>query len=69
MPEGRYKLPTVIQPISKVIALPLESRSTFSGTKSELIMEAVPYLVMELLDKILNEEQIVLQVEKESSEI
>ena len=55
--------------MSKMMALPLESSRIFSGCRSELMIEAVPYLEIELLDNILNEEQIVLQVEKESLEI
>ena len=59
----------MMEPISKMIALPLESRRTFSGFKSELIIEAVPYFEIELLDIMLNEELIALQAEKDSSEI
>ena len=56
VPEGRYKLAKVSGPISKKIALPLESRRIFSGEKSDLMMEAVPYLVGELLEMILKED-------------
>ena len=69
VPEGRYKLAKVRGPISKKIALPLESRRIFSGEKSDLMMEAVPYLVGELLEMILKEDDIELQLEKESSQI
>ena len=39
----------------------------FSGIKSDFMMEAVPYLEGELLEMMLNEEDITLQFEKESS--
>ena len=41
----------------------------FSGVKSDFMMEAVPYFEGELLEMILNEDEILLQFEKESSHI
>ena len=69
MPEGRYKFARVIGPILKTIARPLESRLMFSATKSDLIMEAVPYLEGELLDMMLKEEDKTLHLLKESSQM
>ena len=54
-------------PILKTMTLPFESRRVFSGMKSDLIKEAVPYLEGALLEIILKEEQIVSHVEKDSS--
>ena len=53
----------------KTIARPFMSRRIFSGIKSDLTREAVPYFEGELLEMMLNEEDITLQFEKESSEI
>ena len=53
----------------KTIARPFVSRRIFSGIKSDLNRETVPYLEGELLEMMLNEEDITLQLEKESSEI
>ena len=69
VPEGRYKFARVIGPILKTIARPLESRLMFSATKSDLIMEAVPYLEGELLDMMLKEEDKTLHLLKESSQM
>ena len=41
----------------------------FLACRSELMIVAVSYLEIALLDKMLNEEQIALQVEKESSDM
>ena len=53
VPEGKYRLARVRGPMLKTIALPLESRRVFSGMKSDLIKEAVPYLEGALLEIIL----------------
>ena len=45
LPEGRYRLAKVISPMLNTIARHLESRRIFSGVKSDLMMEAVPYFV------------------------
>ena len=49
------------------MARPSVSIRIFSGIRSDLIIEAVPYLEAALLERMLKEEQIVSQVEKESS--
>ena len=68
-PEGRYKFAREISPMLKTIALPLVSKRTLLGEKSDLMMEAVPYLLAALLEIMLKLEHIVLQEEKESSMI
>ena len=68
-PDGRYILARVMSPMSNTITLPLVSKRRFSGEKSDLMMVAVPYLLIALLEIILNPEEMVLQVEKESSVI
>ena len=60
-------LPMDILPISKIIALPLVSKTTLLGEKSDLMIEAVPYLLAALLDIILKLDEIVLQEAKNSS--
>ena len=60
-------LPMDILPISKIIALPLVSKTTLLGEKSDLMIEAVPYLLAALLDIILKLDEIVLQEAKDSS--
>ena len=67
MPEGRYTFAHVKEPILKTIARPSVFIRIFSGMRSDLIMEAVPYVDAALLERMLKEEQIVSQVEKESS--
>ena len=52
-----------------MMTLPLMSSWMFSGVRSDLIREAVPYLVGELLEMKLKEEEIKVQDEKESSVI
>ena len=59
----------VISPMSKTMTLPFVSNRRFSGEKSDLMMLAVPYLLTELLEMMLNPEEMVLQVENESSVI
>ena len=67
MPEGRYKFAHVTEPMLKTIIRPSVSIKMFSGMRSVLIREAVPYFEAALLEIMLKEEQIVSQVEKESS--
>ena len=55
--------------MSNTMTLPLVSKRIFSGEKSVLIREAVPYLLTALLEMMLNPEEMVLQVENESSVI
>ena len=55
--------------MSKTMTLPFVSNKRFSGEKSDLIMLAVPYLLTELFEMMLKPDDMVLQVEKESSVI
>ena len=50
-----------------IMALPLVSIRIFSGVIWDFIMDAVPYLEAALLEITLYEEQILSQLEKESS--
>ena len=52
-----------------MMTLPLMSSWMFSGVRSDLMREAVQYLVVELLEMKLREEEIKVQNEKESSVI
>lgn len=69
MTEDRYKFVRVTGPISKTIAWPFESRCIFSAIKSDLIREAVPYFEGELLAMMLKDDDIILQLVNNSSQI
>ena len=57
----------VIPPMSNTMTLPLVSKRMFSGEKSDLIIEAVPYLLIALLEMILKPEEMVLQAKIKDS--